>query len=516
MVVCRALALITLAALAAPLGACATASPPSLVADGPSVVEYIPVRQAAKARPPGTPAAPPAMFVRADDDGDALGPFGSTVRYEPIALAAPRPTSPRVVPAVDDDDLTTPSEPDDLPQEDRPTAARSTPPARVKPNVPVDPSRYAPRVLASGIVVPYPLDHVFRGFGPCVGKRHHHEAIDIGGVGPDWGVGTPIHAMARSEVVFIGTGAQNPDDFGLPDRRAGEAQRGDRLLPRSARIEPYGDVYFFTRKKGRWRSGTILVTRALEGPLAGHTIRYLHMAAIHPDVKVGGVVEAGQEIALMGGTGVQESAPHLHLDIAAPDGKRLDVAALLGLPATTSCKGRTGEPEEAILASRTSAPPIMPPPSTTKKVANVASKTTAALPERGEPEGDVLARAVSVPECGVFTQKEDFSSGRYKAHALTFQADKGERFAVELQRKAGGWKPKLVVDAGKKAATVKWLGTGQAGKRAYAVIDVKKAGPVRLEVMAWDKAEPPTSALYQIHVAERCAKAKKSGPRARR
>jgi len=507
MVVSRLVGFSTIAALA--LGsACATAPPPSIGTGGTSVVEYIPVRQA-KARAPGAPGAPPAMFVRADDDGDALAAFGSSVRYEQIALDAPRPTSPRVVRAVDDDDLLTTLEPDELPQEDRPAGAGVVAPKRVKPNAPVDPSAYEPRVLASGIVVPYPLDHVFRGFGPCIGKRHHHEAIDIGGVGPDWGVGTPIHAMARSEVVFIGTGDQNPDDFGLPDRRAGEAQRGDRLLPRSARIEPYGDVYFFTRKKGRWRSGTILVTRALTGPLAGHTIRYLHMGAIHPEVKVGGTVEAGQEIALMGGTGVQESAPHLHLDIAAPDGTRLDVATLFGLPSTTTCKGRATDTEARIASSRASAPPVMPPPSGTRKVANVASKTTAALPDRGEVQGGVLARAIAVPDCGVFTQKEDFSSGRYQAHALTFDADKGQRFAVELQRKAGAWKPKLVVDAAKKAVTVKWLGTGQGGKRAYAVIEAVKKGPVRLEVRAWDKPEPPTSALYSIHVAERCATKKK-------
>ncbi|MFO0745712.1 MAG: hypothetical protein U1F43_08565 [Myxococcota bacterium] len=495
---------------------------------GPSIVEYVPLRKAARA--PTTPA--PATIVRVDDD-DNRESATSTLHYESIAMDTPPPDSPRVVPPIEDDvavghpgarpdrddhadhadadDDVEPGDADDLAQEDR---ATPTAPAHetvvAKANQAVDASIYDPRVLENGLVVPYPLNHVFRGFGPCVGRRHVHEAIDIGGVGPNWGIGTPIHAMARSEVVFIGTGDGNPDDFGLPDRRAGEAQRGDRLLPRGATVAPYGEVHFFTRKKGRWRSGNILVTRVVDGPLAGHTIRYLHVAAVHPDLHLGSVVEAGQEIAIIGGTGVQDSAPHLHLDITAPDGHRLDVAPLLGLAPTASCKNRPAE--EALLAhAHADHPPVVRP----------AARHDVKVDRRPAPRGDarehaaddsdkdgdakILSRGVAVPHCGAFSQREDFGSGKYKGHAVVFEVQKGDRFAVELVRRSGNWKPKLDIDAPASAVKVQWLGTGKAGKRAYAVIEARKELDLKVGIGAWDK-EPPTKAGYQLNVAERCVR----------
>lgn len=187
------------------------------------------------------------------------------------------------------------------------------------------------REIGEGLVLPYPLTNPLRGFGKCRRGKRRHPAFDIGGVGPDGGLGTPIVAMVRARVTFIGLGSEDPGKFGRPDRRGGQARRGEHSYPRSMEVKGYGRVHFFTRDYGSWRSGTIIVTQALEGPLRDHEVRYMHLAAVHPDIQVGAVVEAGQEIALMGGTAVQESAPHVHIDIAAPDGQRLDVKAMLGL-----------------------------------------------------------------------------------------------------------------------------------------------------------------------------------------
>ena len=146
-------------------------------------------------------------------------------------------------------------------------------------------------------------------------------------------------------------------EFGVPDRRSGTATRGGREIPRSAVIEGYGKVYFFTKNKGRWRSGTVVITEGLGGPLGGHEIRYMHLAAVKPGLKVGDVLEMGDELGLLGGTGVQQSAPHLHLDIQDPDGQRVDVAPLLGLPPTAAdCAGTVVAAARATVYMRTPGP----------------------------------------------------------------------------------------------------------------------------------------------------------------
>ena len=182
-----------------------------------------------------------------------------------------------------------------------------------------------------GLVIPYPLHNPLRGYGKCRRGKRRHPAFDIGGVGPEGGLGTPVVSMVKARVTMIGRGDEDPGKFGRPDRRSGTAKRESHRYPRSMKVKGYGRVHFFTRNYGSWRSGTIIVTTALEGPLKGHIIRYMHLAAVHPDLKAGSIVEAGQEIGLMGGTAVQESAPHVHIDIADPEGKRLDVKAMFGL-----------------------------------------------------------------------------------------------------------------------------------------------------------------------------------------
>ena len=104
-------------------------------------------------------------------------------------------------------------------------------------------------------------------------------------------------------------------------------------LPTSAEVPGYGEVWFFTRDYGSWHTGVIVVTRLLDGPLQGYTVRYMHMAAAEPNLREGDVVEAGQEIGIMGGTAVLESTPHVHIDIEDPDGDRVDPNPVLGLPA---------------------------------------------------------------------------------------------------------------------------------------------------------------------------------------
>ncbi|MFO0751340.1 MAG: peptidoglycan DD-metalloendopeptidase family protein [Myxococcota bacterium] len=196
-------------------------------------------------------------------------------------------------------------------------------------------------ILPSGVALPYPTDHVFRGFGACRDRagRHRHAALDLGGVGPDAGLGTVVRAMARARIIMIGLGAERPKEFGLPDRRKGRARRkGHHSLPRSELVPGYGEVFFFTALQGRWRSGNIVVMQVDgDGPLTGATVRYLHLAAVRPDLKVGDVVEPGDEVGLLGGTGVQSAAPHVHIDIVGSGGLPIDVAALLGLRPSARC-----------------------------------------------------------------------------------------------------------------------------------------------------------------------------------
>jgi murein DD-endopeptidase MepM/ murein hydrolase activator NlpD len=185
------------------------------------------------------------------------------------------------------------------------------------------------------VLAPYSLRRVFRGFGKCRKGKRSHQAIDIGGVGDNSGLGTPIFAMGRAKVTLIGLPEEDSRQFGVPERGKGTVRRGYKgslVLPKQERIPGYGRVTYFTKDYGSWRSGTVVCTRVLEGPLTGHEVRYMHLGAVHPTLKRGTIVEAGEEIGLMGGTAILDSAPHVHIDITDPDGARVDVARLLGLP----------------------------------------------------------------------------------------------------------------------------------------------------------------------------------------
>ena len=183
-----------------------------------------------------------------------------------------------------------------------------------------------------GMVLPYPLTFVIKQLGKCRGGKRGHVAMDLGGIGPNYGLGTPVRSMARARVIRVGLPSDDPGDYGEADLGNGFVVRRGRRLPRSMVVPGYGRVRFFTHDYGRWRSGVVISTVILEGRYKGYRARYMHLAAAHPAVQVGDVVEAGQEIALMGCTAILNDLPHVHFDIWNPaNTRRVDPSPILGL-----------------------------------------------------------------------------------------------------------------------------------------------------------------------------------------
>jgi murein DD-endopeptidase MepM/ murein hydrolase activator NlpD len=210
-------------------------------------------------------------------------------------------------------------------------------PARAAPES-SEAAHRAPLFLANGVSLPYPLDNLMRGWTPCT-RRGHHRAIDIGGVGPDDGLGTPVRAMAHARVIRVGRPSEDPVRYGAPLTTGETTRRGRHDLPVSRRIKGYGLVHFFTRGYGAHRSGAVITLEGLSGPLRGYTLTYMHLAAIRPDLEAGRVVRAGEVIGLMGGTAVQRDPPHLHLEIDHPNGRRVDPGRILGIgPTAVRCR----------------------------------------------------------------------------------------------------------------------------------------------------------------------------------
>jgi hypothetical protein len=204
-----------------------------------------------------------------------------------------------------------------------------------------------PQVIRRGayeLCAPAPLDSFGRGFKGCRRGRRAHPAVDINGVGKDRGLGTPVRSMTRARVVMVGRPEDNPGEFGRPDDRPGTAVRGGFELPRCKDVPGYGRVHFFSRTMGSWRSGGTVVLEGLGGGLKGHRIRYMHLGGIHPSIQPGVVVEAGQEIGLMGATAIQRTVPHVHIDVVTPNGRPLDIKALLAgdKPRSGACRAPKG------------------------------------------------------------------------------------------------------------------------------------------------------------------------------
>ena len=198
---------------------------------------------------------------------------------------------------------------------------------------------HRPWLVTPELSLPYPLDNLMRGWSPCAFKGAHR-GLDIGAVGPQAGLGTPVRAIARAEVIEIGTSADAPHRCGVPLTEAATVRRGGVELPASLEVPPYGRVHFFTRDHGALRTGTFVRLRVLDGSLARSTVIYMHLAAVHPDLRVGATVAAGDELGLLGGTAVQYDPPHLHFEVRAPNGAALDPGRVLGFgPTSIYCHG---------------------------------------------------------------------------------------------------------------------------------------------------------------------------------
>lgn len=188
--------------------------------------------------------------------------------------------------------------------------------------------------IEPGFAQPYPYGNLLRQYD---GNNCRHRGLDIGTVGEiNGGMGSVVNAVVKSKITLIGKTGGDIGEFGRQDKRTGEAIRTGRKYPRQILVPGYGLVYPLSLDYGRWRSGTVVVTKVLEGPLKDYTIRYMHLATVRPDLKVGDIVEAGEHLALMGSTAVMDSPPHVHIDMETPTGARDDLAPYIGLKETKS------------------------------------------------------------------------------------------------------------------------------------------------------------------------------------
>ena len=198
--------------------------------------------------------------------------------------------------------------------------------------------------IEPGFAQPYPYGNLMRQF--CGGDKKRHRGHDIGVVGEkNAGMGTVINAIVRSQITLIGKTGEDIGEFGKLDKRSGTTTRTGKTYPRQILAPGYGIVYPFSSNYGRWHSGMVIVTRVLDGPLKDYTVRYMHMGAIRPDLKVGDIVEPGEHIALMGGTAVMDSPPHVHIDAETPTGLRVDLGPYIGIPPSPiKCRGTVSNP----------------------------------------------------------------------------------------------------------------------------------------------------------------------------
>jgi hypothetical protein len=179
--------------------------------------------------------------------------------------------------------------------------------------------------------LPYPTARVYGTFGDCRSGGRQHKGLDLGGVGPDHGLGTPVRALTFCEVTDIVRPEDNSARWGRRDTRSGTVTRRGVTLPRAKQIPGYGLVRFHTLDHGSAHTGTMITTVGTAGPLEGHRIRYMHLADPLPSLRVGSLLAPGDELGLMGGTAIMESLPHVHIDIESPAGDRVDVASFVGL-----------------------------------------------------------------------------------------------------------------------------------------------------------------------------------------
>ena len=335
------------------------------------------------------------------------------------------------------------------------------------------PDPYRKRKVRAGLYKPYPLRRIFRGFSKeCRDGVRLHQAIDIGGVGEHAGLGTPIRSMVRAKITRIGRPEDNPKRYGTRERGSGKVKRGRREYPASLVVKGYGRVYFFTSKRGRWRTGVLIETVGKGGVLDGYKLRYMHLGEVRPDLKVGDIVEAGDEIGVHGCTGVQNNAPHVHIDVRDPLGIKVDIVALLG-------RGPTNKP--------------CPPSSE---------------PAKPDPKLRVWRRSLKLERCKVTTIEEDFSSGRFDVHDVLVRLGSGRDVTVSLKRTAGKWKPRVMLLGMQGRVEQRNGKEGKTGGRATVGLTATADTKMTLRVTAWPsrKLEDPLprDAKYRLEVTEIC------------
>ena len=340
----------------------------------------------------------------------------------------------------------------------------------------------APTKVREGLYLPYPMKRIFRGFAECSDGHFRHRAIDIGGVGNNGGLGTPVRSMVKARITRIGTPKSNPTRYGTYDKRRGKARRNGRGYRRSGRVKGYGKVYYFTRKQGKWRTGVIVETVGVGKALKDYHIRYMHLAAPHPNLKVGDVVEPGQEIGLMGGTGVQESGPHVHIDAANPDGEKIDLEVLLG-----------------------------------------KRKSSEICKRADSDKGTVTRVKWDTERCGRSQKERDFHSGKYRAHVQEVAIRRGDKVTFRLDRTQGRWNPRLRLKddrgrvlydgqqqaRGKKKALIKKVHHGKRGRYASFRLTAHQDLVVRLVISQWPKngsIQPPNDASYTLTAVSKCSR----------
>lgn len=340
---------------------------------------------------------------------------------------------------------------------------------------------YGPFLLDNGITLPYPLDNLFRGWVECTGRGHHH-ALDIGGVGPDAGLGSSVRAMGRAKVIAIGMPKDDPARFGTPLTGVATVERSGKELPASKELPGYGRVWFFTKDYGRHRSGGTISLQFLDGPLEGDEAHYLHLAAARPDLEVGDIVEAGEEIGLLGGTAVLDAPPHLHLSIEQRGGRALDVGNLFGI-GSTRVPCRSGADLTAAIRARYS---------------KAAKILMAAL--RDERARNVLAPE-PIATCGTTTVDGDFADGKLLSQRFVLPASDALLPAVVSVERLEGkwWSPRVQIEdahgnalftgtlsspKAKRRVAFESRGSGRRGTASVAITP-KKAEELVIKVSAW-------------------------------
>lgn len=358
--------------------------------------------------------------------------------------------------------------------------------------------------LDSGVVLPYALDNIFRGWVECT-ELGPHPAIDLGGVGPDEGLGTPVRSMGRAKVTQIGDPDVDPARFGELIKDRDTVERGQHVLPAFKEIPGYGRVYFFTSTYGQLRTGRYIATRILDGPLAGMTARYMHLGAVHPALEVGSVVFAGQELGLLGGTAVLEASPHVHIQLETPEQEDVDLGVVLGMGPTRVPCNATPEVVQAIRV---------------RYLRGARQVMTAARTRATRPQ--TVARHIG--GCGKNAITGDFLGGNVSAMRAVLPTDEaalGGAWTVRLTSTRGAWRPRLTFEddegrtvfagamarpAAKARFAFTTRATGQKARTAEVVVVPHERGPLSVKISAWPATRSALkNARWRLEVSRPCA-----------